>query len=190
MRWQRLGDRICVGCLCKVESKIPLGGETKKVLTERKAKFLNLCGTTGNTDPNPNPGTLNPNRRISSNLKVILIFVCIHGACWIRCYHYIFVIVTSSCFSIFYVRRIIELNPKQGWKSFTRLSLNLTSDRPEGDQIHPKTTKTEERCHTKSCVLRCRGQDVGFRLDKCDICHICHICHTCDTCHICLRVPE
>ena len=81
MRWQRLGDRICVGCLCKVESKIPLGGETKKVLTERKAKFLNLCGTTGNTDPNPNPGTLNPNRRIPSNLKVILIFVGIHGAC-------------------------------------------------------------------------------------------------------------
>ena len=140
MRWQWLGDRICVGYLCKVESKIPLGGETKNVVTERKAKFLNLCGTERKTEPNPNPGTLNPNRRIHSNLKVVLILFCIHT----------FVIVTSSYFSIFYVRRML-IEP------FTSISLNLTSDRPEVDQIHPKTKKKEERCHTKSffpCLLR------------------------------------
>jgi hypothetical protein len=37
-----------------------------------------------------------------------------------------------------------------------RSSSNLTSDRPELDQIHPKTRGKEERCHTKATSLRFR----------------------------------
>ena len=49
-----------------------------------------------------------------------------------------------------------------GWSPFTSLTSDPTSDRPEVDQIHPKTKRKEERCHSRYPTHRmCICQDVG-----------------------------
>ena len=86
---------------------------------------------TSRSEPNPNPGTLNSNRRTPASPKVILILFCIHWACWIWCCRYMIGSDTSSCFSFFLGMKNDSLKPQSRWKSIDKFNCRSDIDRPE-----------------------------------------------------------